>query len=121
MQTSVQSITEPAAGDFGFVDDPEAAKMLKNAYDAVTAEGLWPFLRAKSSGQPFMCWDAPELRALEKHMDPMGHSGASFAYTMRQMECIAKMGWRTYAETLLSEQSVARALKAADSKCNGRA
>lgn len=80
-------------GDFSFL--PADATMLKNAYDAVTAEGLWDFFRDQSppADRGYMFWGAPELKKLDPHLESVGHSGASYGMTMRAMEAIAKKGW----------------------------
>ncbi len=46
--------------------------------------------------QGFMFSDAPELREIDLHMKYGGHSGSSYAWTMRNMEYIAKNGWNAY-------------------------
>jgi hypothetical protein len=87
-----------APGDFSFWNSSFDEAMYKNAYDAITAENLWDFLKDNSPPEDrgFMFWSAPELKCLHKHMDPIGHSGASYGITMRAMESIAKNGWHTY-------------------------
>jgi hypothetical protein len=81
-------------GNFSFLPAAEAA-LYKNAYDAITAEGLWDFFRDQTppDGKGYMFWGAPELKKLEPHLEPMGHSGGSYGFTMRTMEAIAKKGW----------------------------
>ena len=92
-----------APGDFSFWDSEWDEKMYKNAYDAVTTENLWDFLKNASPPEDkgFMFWDAPELGRIYKHMEVMGHSGCSHAITMRTIEYIAKHGWDKYvADTI---------------------
>jgi hypothetical protein len=48
--------------------------------------------------QGFMFSDAPELRDIDLHMKYDGHSGASYGWTMRNMEHIAKNGWDSYVK-----------------------
>ena len=89
-----------APGNFSFLPAAEVA-LYKNAYDAVTTEGLWDFFHDQSPppNKGYMFWDAPELKKLAPHLEPMGHSGSSYGFTMRTMEAIAKKGWAAFVET----------------------
>ena len=93
-------------GDFSFYQSKWEAEMLKNAYDAISKEELWNFLRDNSppEGKGFMFWDAPELKRLMPHMEPIGHSGASYGFTMRAMEYIAKNTWDHFVKRTLIAQ-----------------
>ena len=84
----------------GFRD--HEATMLQDAYDAVTKSDMWEFLRLKSTPGPdgFMFSPAIELAAINAEMTFQGHSGASYAWTMRQMEAIAKGGWAAWANRI---------------------
>lgn len=87
-------------GDFSFWNSAYDEAMYKNAYDAITTENLWDWMKTASppENKGFMFWDAPELKRLNKHMDVMGHSGFSYGMTLRTMEAIAKKGWDTYVK-----------------------
>jgi hypothetical protein len=93
-------------GDFSFHASKWDAAMLKNAYDAITTEELWSFFKNKTPpvDRGYMFWDAPELKRLDKHLEPIGHSGASYGWTMRTMEVIAKDGWELFVQTYLTAQ-----------------
>jgi hypothetical protein len=75
-------------------------KMLSNMYEAINELKLWDWLRTftpeKKDG--IMWSPAPEISKIGNHpkVDSDGHTGASFAWTMRHMEVIAKKGWRYY-------------------------
>lgn len=75
------------------------ATMLADAYDAITKADMWDYMRLRSTPGPdgFMFSPAIELAAINAEMKYDGHSGASYAWTMRQMEGIAKGGWSTWA------------------------
>ena len=90
-------MTTYTAGDFSFLRADDA-EMFKNAYDAITAEGLWDFFRDQTppADKGYVFWDAPELKKLSPHLEPMGHSGGSYGFTMRAMEAIAKKGWEAF-------------------------
>jgi hypothetical protein len=78
--------------------------MLKNMYDAITKLELWSWLYSftPEAGKGFMFTDTPEIRAIGKETDVMGHSGASFGFCMRHMEMIAKQGWIEYYRTIIA-------------------
>ena len=87
----------PDPGYFGMHPD---AKMLKNMYDAITDLNLWNWLEnfTPEKDKGFMWSSSPEIGHIGHHpkVDSDGHSGASFAWTMRHMEVIAKKGWIDY-------------------------
>jgi hypothetical protein len=83
------------------------ATMLSDAYDAITVADLWEYFRRPSTPgkDGFMFSSDPELSALSARMMFKGHSGASFAWTLRQMESIAKDGWEPYANRRRMEKA----------------
>lgn len=90
--------------------DSHEALMLQDAYDAVTKSDMWDYLRLPSTPgkDGFMFSNAIELAAINAEMVFDGHSGASYAWVMRQMEMIAKRGWESYVTSV----SVKRATEA---------
>lgn len=48
------------------------------------------------SEQGFMFSSASELREIDLYMEYGGHSGASYGWTLRNMEVIAKKGWPAF-------------------------
>jgi hypothetical protein len=90
-----------AAGDFSFLNDKFSESFLADAYQAVTAAGLWDWLRENSPPEDkgFMFWGHPKLKEIEVHMKLIdGHSGASYGWTMRNMQAIATKGWEAYVQ-----------------------
>lgn len=81
--------------DFESVYGAFETTMLKDAYQAITACDLWDWVKTFSpeDGKGFMFTRHPNLDRIEKEMKFGGHSGASWAWTMRTMESIAKNGW----------------------------
>ncbi len=82
--------------DFESVYTPYDAKALRDAYDAITTCNLWEWLKSYSPhrGEGYMFSIHPNLLVIQnamKHADI--HSGASWAWTMRTMDSIAKLGW----------------------------
>ncbi len=91
-----------APGDFSFRGDKFSESFLADAYQAVTAAGLWDWLRDNPppEGKGFMFWGHPNLKEIEKHMKMLDHhSGSSYGWTMRNMQVIAEKGWDTYVAT----------------------
>ena len=82
--------------------------MLQDAYDAVTRAEMWEYLKLPTTPgkDGFMFSSAIELAAINSEMQYQGHSGASYAWTMRQMESIAKRGWTAYANTIVSKRAM---------------
>ncbi len=80
-----------------FYPNPDAP-MLKNMYDAISRLNLWDWLShfTPEAGKGFMFSSNPEITAIGQAIEADGHSGASFAICMRQMEFIAKQGWIEY-------------------------
>ena len=78
------------------------ATMLADARQAVTQAGMWDYLRLESTPgkDGFMLSTDIELAAISAAMTYKGHSGASYAWTLRQMEAIAKGGWEPYANRI---------------------
>jgi hypothetical protein len=78
--------------------DQWTADMLNDAYQAVTVTQSWDSMK-NFAGESFMFgkepWISNVMTAMQ-HRD--SHSGASFGWTMRQIEYIAKEGWDAYVE-----------------------
>ncbi len=90
-------VSLPKAGDFSWHPD---ATLLADAYKAVSLAEAWPFLRDESPPEDkgFMFWGHPTVKQIETKMEMLdAHSGASFGWTLRQMEAIAKLGWEAWA------------------------
>jgi hypothetical protein len=88
--------------------DSHEAMMLQDAYDAVTKADMWDYLKKPTTPgkDGFMFSPAIELAAINAEMVFDGHSGASYAWTMRQMETIAKAGWDSYAKSITSKRAM---------------
>lgn len=97
------------------------ATMLDDAYEAVTKADMWEYLRLPTSPgkDGFMFSSAFELAAITAEMTYKGHSGASYAWTMRQMERIAKLGWDTYANDTRSSRALVQ-LRAEETAARAR-
>jgi hypothetical protein len=83
--------------DFEIVYSEFESMMLRDAYKAISKCNLWEWIRTYSpeKDKGFMFSEHPNLDRINKAMEFDGHSGASYAITMRVMESIAKNGWET--------------------------
>jgi hypothetical protein len=83
-------------GTFEYVEDNWTRDMLINMFKAITITETWDFVSRDPGKGGFMFSDSPDLKrimeASEKCTPQIGHSGASFALTMRHMQFIANNG-----------------------------
>jgi hypothetical protein len=85
---------------------PDDSIMLADAYDAITKADLWDYMRKPSTPgkDGFMfCTDA-ELVVLSHFMKYDKHSGASYGWTMRVMEDIAKSGMDGHKKRIIAKR-----------------
>ena len=92
--------------------DDNSSTMLQDAHQACTRAGAWPWLETFNEGS-FMFSNHPLISTITEKMEYKGHSGASFGWTMRNMECIAKEGWDTYATRCRNNRKATPARQAA--------
>ncbi len=86
------------AVDFSFLKDNMSRYFVEDAYKAVSAvDGGWAFLKefVPKENEGFMFSRDPMLDQINAKLDD-GHSGASYGWTMRQMEYIAKHGLEAF-------------------------
>ncbi len=78
------------------------AMMLQDADTAITTCGLWDWMSTYNPtvGEGFMFSNHPNLDKISEVMTYQGHSGSSFAWTMRTMQQVARLGWETFAEVV---------------------
>jgi hypothetical protein len=98
--------------DFETIYSAHECAMLKDAHNAITLCELWDWLRTfhPKSGEGFMFTTHPNLNTINEAMTYQGHSGASYGWTMRQMESIAKRGWEEH-KTMVREAKANRQLE----------
>jgi len=84
--------------DFETLYSAHETTMLKDAYQAITKADMWDYMRLPTTPgkDGFMFSSAIELALINAAMTYDGHSGASYAWTMRVMEGIAKKGWEVH-------------------------
>ena len=81
-------------GDFSFVKDETTRVMFDDAYKAIDSVfGAWEFVERDPGDGGFMFSSDPYSVAISNAMKYDGHSGASYGWTMRVMQQIARVGW----------------------------
>lgn len=94
--------------DFTFIKDIHSRNLVINGYHAVSRCESWNFLKnfTPNNNDGFMFTDHPKVYEIGHMMEscphPPGHSGCSFAWTMRQLEAIAKNGYENYKNTWIA-------------------
>ena len=105
---------DACAGNGGFEFASEWSRpYFKSAHQAISRCELWNWMQTyepdKDRGFMF-ARNVPELYRLNNEMmnDPVngGHSGASYACTMRNMEFIAKHGYQRFKDDIIKEQEI---------------
>jgi hypothetical protein len=83
---------------FETIYSPHETEMLTDAHTAITACELWDWLRDfhPHANEGFMFSRDPALDRIAEAMTYKGHSGSSYAWTMRVMDDIAKNGWEEH-------------------------
>ena len=88
--------------DFSFILDIDTRNLVSNGYTAVSQLELLGWLKefTPNSNEGFMFSSDPNIYKIIGRMEslpnPPGHSGSSFAITMRHLEYIAKHGIDKY-------------------------
>jgi hypothetical protein len=85
---------------FNFIQDINTRIMLSTAFNAVTQLELWDFIREFSNNNTsFTFSDDIRVSQIYNKIEELGyygHSGASFGYTLREIEYIAINGLEDY-------------------------
>jgi hypothetical protein len=94
----IAPVDRPIQPDFSF-HDTNTSNMIYTAYICVNKVELWDAL-ANFNELSFMFCEDPVIRELMIKINNSynGHSGASLAWTMRQLEHIAKYGYTKYRD-----------------------
>jgi hypothetical protein len=82
-------------GDFSFITDPLRREILTYDYACVTQEG-WTALKNHDPKKSFMFETQGEIWDEMRRVMWDGHSGCSMAMSLRELESIAKKGWKKY-------------------------
>lgn len=94
----------PNFSDLYCADDCE---MLIDAFQAINECDIWDWFRnyLPIEGVGFMFSAHPNLRWIEEHMKYQGHSGTSYAWTMRVLQSVAQKGWEAHAAEVRAERA----------------
>jgi hypothetical protein len=91
-------------GDFSFIDDTMSKEMLEDGYQTITDLELWDWMKTyePEEGKGFIFSNHDNITKIGNTMKT-GHSGASYGWTMRSLESIAKNGWDKFVENWKNE------------------
>lgn len=100
------TMTQYVAGDFSFMTDKSDQAALEDIFQAVVATHTWESLHEDPGDGGFM-FGAPGLARtiLAALKDPDVHSGLSYAWCMREMQVIARLGWDAYVKDVLTARA----------------
>jgi len=81
-------------GDFSTVSDEHTRMMYEDMYAAITAAEAWNWMCEDPGEGGYMFSSHPMSAKINSCLnDRTGHSGSSYAWTMRSMQNLAKLGW----------------------------
>ena len=101
-----------AFGDFSFLEDIHAGKMIQDALRAVElVPGGMDEMKKDPGSRGFMFSTVSDTRRrideeLSKTETGGLHSGSSYGWTMRQVQGIARLGWDEYVIQYLANKSI---------------
>lgn len=75
--------------------------MLEDSYHAIENTNMWNYMKKEPVGG-YTFTDDEELRIINRYLEYQGHSGSSFAWTMRIMQQIARLGEEKFIEECLT-------------------
>ena len=89
---------------FSFITDNMFRQAIQNAYNYIDSNNLWDFFKTydPDHDKGFLFSSHPTLEQISTALHNDGHSGASFAITMRNMQLIANNDWDTYVQIYLN-------------------
>jgi hypothetical protein len=94
--------------DFSFISDEHTRSLVVNGYKAANQLELWQWLKTFDPSDEGFSWSKhPNISIIGQKMESLpdapGHSGASFALTIRHLEYIAKNGMHKYKEYMTNQ------------------
>ncbi len=112
-------------GNFNALNLPSLDReMLDLGYQAISSvEGGWDFLKTYEppiyEGFMFISNPPSKLKQIEEAILEKygGHSGASYGYTLRNLQYIAQVGWDAYSKVILDKYGPAASKKAFPYPC----
>lgn len=99
---------------FDFVKNEESRTMLRTAYEAINATNTWDYIGSDVVGG-FMFKNDPQQKRIYAKIEELGfkgHSGTTFAFTLRQMQRLYLLGgYDVYEKTLKAEATPSKQIK----------
>ena len=97
MTSTVTTTAIPKEGDFSFIRKEADRMAFEDMWSAISKTETWTQMATDPGPGGFAWSKAPHIVAIQAALvDRVGHSGASMASTMREMQRLAKIGWTTY-------------------------
>ena len=93
-------------GNFDYIKGDNEREMISTLYNAVQSLEYWDFIN-KNTG-PYMFNSDPKITRIHNKVQELGyfgHSGFSFAWTLRQIQFISEIGEQKYMEEWIKEHS----------------
>ena len=100
----MNSIKMYTPGDFSFADEFER-EMLEDAYHAVDSTNSWEAMKGDPGPDGFMFSINAYMKPINAALKYNDHSGGSYAFTMRQMQSIARNGWDVYVSRYINSRN----------------
>jgi len=101
----------PRRGDFSFISDNRTRDALQSAFTVCERiPGAWNLLLPEPPSGSFAFDNRQEMNSLTNEIDSAysaGHSGGSMAFTLRNMQGIARLGWDQWVQTSINQQAAA--------------
>ena len=89
--------TQYKEGDFSFISKEADRMAFEDMWTAITITEMWTQMATDPGPGGFSWSKAPHIATIQTALvDRVGHSGASIAATMREMQRLAQIGWTTY-------------------------
>lgn len=101
---NIENNEDLVPGKFEYTNERDRT-MFTNAWQAITLTENWDFVKADI--ESFTWSDDPRVDIISEKMEALGykgHSGASFGYTMRIMQYIARNGEQKFKEDYLKNR-----------------
>ena len=101
----------PRRGDFSFISDNRTRDALQSAFTVCErTPGAWNLLLPEPPSGSFAFDNREQMNSLTNEINNeyrAGHSGGSMAFTLRNMQGIARLGWDQWVQTSINQQAAA--------------
>lgn len=104
-------------GNFDYIEDPTTREMISIAFKAVDLLELWDYMDLETSS--YMLSNDENVRKISNKIEELGywgHSGCSFAWTLRVIQKIARIGEESFMTEWLIQESKKKKQKAESRK-----